>query len=131
MEESLFNSFKEANQHAKTLIKQGWRAVRLIPSGKQFKVSGTAPAASAETTSPPEMKTHDDTVLCIDCQDIIPENRLRINPNALRCVSCQNTFEKTHDTRTKIDEGIAGSREENKKMRGQIWGDIRKRNMGG
>ena len=30
----------------------------------------------------------------------------------------------------KLDEGIAGSREDNKKMRGQLWGDMRNRGRG-
>lgn len=34
------------------------------------------------------------------------------------------------NTSYKIDEGIAGSREDNKKMRGQLWGDMRNRGRG-
>jgi hypothetical protein len=30
----------------------------------------------------------------------------------------------------KVDEGIAGTREENKKMRGQLWGEMRNRGRG-
>lgn len=39
---------------------------------------------------------------------------------------------KVGDTATKqyINEGIAGTREENKKMRGQLWGDMRNRGRG-
>ena len=68
--------------------------------------------------------------LCIDCMKSIPEQRLAIAPKSIRCVKCQYEFEKTHDTRPKIDEGLAGSREENKRMRAQVWGEIKKRNTG-
>jgi rubrerythrin len=35
-----------------------------------------------------------------------------------------------HHTNYSINEGIAGTREENKKMRGQLWGDMRSRGRG-
>jgi DnaK suppressor protein len=33
---------------------------------------------------------------CKDCGIEIPETRLNAYPAALRCISCQTTFEKTH-----------------------------------
>ena len=33
---------------------------------------------------------------CIDCGGEIGEERLLVNPTAVRCVRCQDAFEKTH-----------------------------------
>jgi RNA polymerase-binding transcription factor DksA len=33
---------------------------------------------------------------CIDCGCDIPEERLLANPIAVRCVQCQDMFERTH-----------------------------------
>ena len=33
---------------------------------------------------------------CVDCGCDIPQARLHANPEALRCISCQEAFEKTH-----------------------------------
>lgn len=60
--------------------------------------------------------------LCIDCGKSIPTGR-----NDPRCVPCKTLYEKSHDTRPKINEGIAGTREENKKMRGGLYGDMLRR----
>ncbi|HEY9276820.1 MAG TPA: hypothetical protein VIO87_01275 [Methylotenera sp.] len=63
--------------------------------------------------------------LCLDCGQSIPEAR-----NDPRCVSCKGIWEKTHDTRTRINEGIAGTRDANKRMRAGLYGDIIKRSKG-
>jgi DnaK suppressor protein len=34
--------------------------------------------------------------LCMDCDAVIPIPRLEAEPTALRCVRCQELFEKTH-----------------------------------
>jgi len=34
--------------------------------------------------------------VCVDCGGVIDESRLRANPVALRCVRCQEAWEKTH-----------------------------------
>lgn len=36
--------------------------------------------------------------LCADCDAVIPKPRLEAEPTALRCVRCQELFEKTHAT---------------------------------
>lgn len=96
------------------------------------KIAHQAPQKPPVINRPIEKIAHQTPQgLCIDCQKKIPEARLAISPNAVRCVSCQSAFEKTHDTRPKINEGLAGTREENKRMRGQIWGEIRGRSRGG
>ena len=37
-----------------------------------------------------------DQVCCIDCYDPIPQQRLEIRPNAVRCVECKEIWEKKH-----------------------------------
>jgi RNA polymerase-binding transcription factor DksA len=66
---------------------------------------------------------------CIECGSSIPKERIEAS-NASRCIKCQEEFEKSHDTRIKINEGLPGTREGHKRMRGQIWGEIKKRNSG-
>jgi len=34
--------------------------------------------------------------LCVDCDAVIPKERLEAEPTALRCVRCQEIYEKTH-----------------------------------
>jgi RNA polymerase-binding protein DksA len=34
--------------------------------------------------------------LCVDCDAVIPTPRLEAEPTALRCVRCQELYEKTH-----------------------------------
>jgi RNA polymerase-binding protein DksA len=34
---------------------------------------------------------------CDDCGDEIPYERLKVNPGAIRCVRCQDIYEKTHN----------------------------------
>ena len=36
--------------------------------------------------------------LCVDCDAVIPTPRLEAEPTALRCVRCQEIYEKTHAT---------------------------------
>lgn len=36
--------------------------------------------------------------LCVDCDAVIPKLRLEAEPTALRCVRCQEIYEKTHAT---------------------------------
>jgi DnaK suppressor protein len=38
----------------------------------------------------------DDFGLCVDCGAPIPAARLTANPAAIRCVDCQERYEKTH-----------------------------------
>jgi RNA polymerase-binding transcription factor DksA len=42
-------------------------------------------------------RTSDGTYgLCADCDVVIPTARLEAEPTALRCVRCQELYEKTH-----------------------------------
>ena len=68
--------------------------------------------------------------LCVECGVVISPDRVRAVPSVTRCIKCQSQFEGTHDTRPRINEGLAGTREGHKKMRGQLWGDMRNRGRG-
>lgn len=72
---------------------------------------------------------------CIDCGNIIPSEHARaIQFIALRCLDCQSSIERkarkeeqNSITRRYINEGLAGTREDHKKMRAHDWGDMQKR----
>jgi len=67
--------------------------------------------------------------LCIDCGEPIPKARLKAKPNASRCVGCQSSVESADPNSyvRRVDEGLAGTREGHKRMRGQVWGDMLRR----
>ena len=160
MEKKIFNTFKEAAAYARDFGAGSVRVRpedgKYVVVASWFRPSTNGQESTPETTrsrpitpdainkvsdspqKPPVINRPIEKIahqapqrLCIDCQKKIPEARLAISPSAVRCVSCQSAFEKTHDTRPKINEGLAGTREENKRMRGQIWGEIRGRSRGG
>jgi len=68
--------------------------------------------------------------LCRDCGKQIPPARIRVIPNATLCVACQSGLESAAPNRhvRRIDEGLAGTREAHKRIRGRLWGDMLKRN---
>ena len=68
--------------------------------------------------------------LCFDCVEPIPRGRMEAVPSAIRCVACQQAFEKTGEYRIYIDEGIGGTREDNGRERGQVLHGIRERGRG-
>ncbi len=65
--------------------------------------------------------------ICINCTKPIPAARLKLVPLALRCAKCQSFVEKTSDYHQYIDEGLAGTREAHKLMRGGLLSDMMKR----
>ncbi len=67
---------------------------------------------------------------CVDCGASIPAARIQANPATERCVRCQQAFEQLDPSLTerKIDEGLAGTREDHKRMRGNLRSDMGKRN---
>ena len=67
---------------------------------------------------------------CTSCQEPIPEERLASLPNTRYCVRCQGQSEAGHDTKRYLDEGLAGSRDDHKKMRGRQWGEMVQRSRG-
>ncbi len=71
-----------------------------------------------------------DIVECIDCEEIL-KARIRANPNANRCVHCQGLIEIINPSSVKrmVDEGLAGSREDHKKLRANLYSDMRKREL--
>ena len=68
-----------------------------------------------------------DIVPCVKCGQPIPSARLKAKPDAVRCARCQTLVEQDADYHQYIDEGLAGTREAHKRMRGQDWSDMRKR----
>jgi RNA polymerase-binding transcription factor DksA len=62
---------------------------------------------------------------CVKCGNRIPRERTMKNPDAIHCVTCLSLLEG--DFRQYIDEGIAGTREEHKSIRGENWSDLRDR----
>lgn len=88
-----------------------------------------APLAQARPAKVPRQLAPGERI-CVDCSGVISAQRVKATPGSIRCIGCQSKFESTHDTRARIDEGIAGTRKENKRMRGQLWGDMRNRSRG-
>lgn len=146
MTERSFTSYKAANAYAKQLAKKRG-GVRLVRNGSKYIVKLVAssditaqvkperlspdpkaqqPAPSTPSVSLP-IKSAGKDHLCVECGVVISNARVVAMPTVSRCVKCQSAFEHSHDTRQHINEGIAGTRDENKKMRGQLWGDMRNR----
>ena len=145
-----FSSFADAATFAKRMAREHKAAVRLMRRADEFIVEGTFPSDSADhiepeqlpiiaETSPANLATRPSSEsvesvtnarLCIECGVVIPQARVVAVPAVSRCAKCQAAFERTHDTRPHISEGFAGTRDENKKMRGQLWGDMRNRGRG-
>lgn len=145
-----FASFVDASAFAKRMAQEHKAAVRLVRRTNEFIVEGAFPTVTSDhiepewlpidaKSSPKNLATPPcsesvesvtDARLCIECGVVIPQARVVAVPTVSRCVKCQAEFERTHDTRTHINEGLAGTRDENKKMRGQLWGDMRNRGRG-
>lgn len=142
-----FASFADASAFAKRMAQEHKAAVRLVRRANEFIVDGTfstdtpdhieperlsidaktlpADLATLPSSESPEPAT--DARLCIECGVVISQARVVAAPSVSRCVKCQAEFERTHDTRPHINEGLAGTRDENKKMRGQLRGDMSNR----
>ena len=67
------------------------------------------------------------TRICLTCTNPISASRLNVVPHALRCAKCQSLVEKNIDYHQYIDEGLAGTREAHKHMRGGLLSDMIKR----
>lgn len=149
-----FASFAEASAFAKKLAQEHRMPVRVVRSGDGFVVEVTQPAVAAKghgskamepvvagDVRPPQSLVQAGSASpesvhapvgrpCNDCGRTIPQARISANPNASRCVACQSSYEKAHDTRQKAGEGIGGTRAENKQLRARLWGDMRNRGRG-
>lgn len=148
-----FTTFAEASAFARNFAREKSASVRIMRRGLEFVVesgvSFDAPAIrqpkSGRTTSAPPPRPPQkpktswvplcvdipgDARLCIDCGSIIPAERVKAVPSVSRCIKCQSSFEQSHNTRPHIDEGLPGTRDGHKKMRGQLWGDMRNRGRG-
>jgi hypothetical protein len=67
------------------------------------------------------------TRICLTCTNPISALRLNLVPHALRCAKCQSLLEKNIDYHQYIDEGLAGTREAHKHLRGGLLSDMIKR----
>ena len=144
-----FSAFAEASTFAKQLATDWKIVVRILRCADQYVVEGDFAAESPKPTRQPRYSTAlpqkqevaikprvqaasnaENARLCIDCGIVIPPERVSTAPSVSRCVRCQAALEQNHDTRAYIDEGLAGTREGHKRMRGQLWGDMRNRAHG-
>lgn len=150
-----FRSYAEASAFAKELAVELGRTVKLtknegtwqveVPSEalaapSVTKVASTLFSHSVPPPSPPILKRKTSPAqiskpvppsrVCIECGCIIPSARLKASPNSTRCVKCQSDFERVYDTTPRVDEGLAGTRDAHKRMKAQLWGDIRNRGRG-
>ncbi len=69
-------------------------------------------------------KEHDNSEkvrLCVECFQSIPQARLLVSPYTYHCTKCLSRLEKRIDYHQYIDEGLAGTREEHKHIRGRNW----------
>jgi hypothetical protein len=145
-----FPTFAEASAFARNIAQERKALVHIVRRGAQFVVEskvvlepskaqapkairplpGQAPAlpkpARPPKSSPAPVASASER-LCIECGVVIPPERVRAIPTVSRCMKCQSSLEQTHDTRRWIDEGLAGTREGHKKMRGKLLSDMRKR----
>lgn len=69
---------------------------------------------------------HDADAFCIKCKDLFSEKRKALGYQT--CLRCGDMDAIT--TRPALNEGLPGTREDNKKMRAQVWGGIKSRNKG-
>ncbi len=130
----LINRFKCSKCGSKTVeikAKLDIKAKMAYASKKKKKVKRSKKAASKPAI---KRKKNDMPVshikgLCIDCGKPIRPARLNIDPGVQRCVQCQSSFERSTPAATKrmVDEGLAGSREDHKKLRAREWGAMMNR----
>ena len=70
---------------------------------------------------------------CQACGEDISLDRIKAIPTTKTCLACQEEIETSHPEmveRKVKEEGLAGSREDHKKMRSNQWRDIQRRNRG-
>ena len=83
------------------------------------------------STQKPQQVKHknESSGCCVDCGQEIPLGRIEALPGVTRCAACQEKLEQGHPelVQRKVDEGLSGSREDHKKMRGKLYSDMRKR----
>lgn len=145
MSAQVFASFGQAAAFARRMAQDQRISVRIARRGDEFVVEEPAqPSEGAGSTPiagplpPPGASGPGSAVAalagdrrCIECGAVISPARVLALPEVARCVICQSSYEATHDTRRRVDEGFAGTREDHKTMRGQLRGDIRHRDREG
>lgn len=143
MKTTHFDSFAEASVFAKQISMKLKVSARLFKRSTHFLVEWEYPENACNNIQVEAVKETDPRVinaqakqplenkpishapvslpsnirLCIDCASVIPKSRVEASPNVFRCIKCQSEYEQTHDTRSRISEGIGGTREQNIRMR--------------
>ncbi|MDA1338372.1 MAG: hypothetical protein O2871_03320, partial [bacterium] len=64
--------------------------------------------------------------ICLGCGQSFSQGRANLGYKT--CLTCGE--KQAQINAPKLNEGLPGTREENKKMRAQVWGEIRKRSKG-
>jgi RNA polymerase-binding transcription factor DksA len=129
--EKNLSRFEEVSPYSSTEIVRKLRKPKKSPRQKATKVPdkniSTIPT-QPHRTRPIQSKRSED-ILCIDCGGLIPPARVEAIPNVQRCTKCQSLFESRDPSifKRRVDEGLAGSRDDNKKMRARQWGDMQRR----
>jgi hypothetical protein len=129
--EKKFSKFEVASAYSSTEVARKPRKPKKSPRKKATKVPDkiilSNPPQPHRTRSIQPRGPED--CLCIDCGELIPPARVKAVPNVQRCAKCQSLLERRDPSITKrrMDEGLAGSRDDNKKMRSRQWGDMIKR----
>lgn len=115
------------------------RPNNLYTKHKETKVEEVKPKVKDELDNKQRgVRENIEVYHCIDCGDVIPPKRaLAIKMIALRCEECQSLIarnerkeQQNRGTRKYIDEGLAGTREGHKRMRGQLRNEMSKRSQG-
>lgn len=149
MNSASFSNFPDASAFAKKVAQEHKIVVRLVQHESEFIVEGkfstdalhavetkieqlpqVVKTCSPELSETSRLKSDNSPIshrLCIECGVTIPHERVLALPAVIRCINCQSVFESTHNMRQRIDDGIAGTREENKRMQNQVWGEVRNR----
>ena len=129
--EKNLSRFEEVSAYSSTEVARKRRKPKKSPRQKATKVPDkiiSSIPTQPHRTRPIQTKRSED-FLCIDCGGLIPPARVEAIPNVQRCTKCQSLFESRDPSifKRRVDEGLAGSRDDNKKMRARQWGDMQRR----
>ena len=139
MSSFIYKTFKEAIEFAKRMAKEGL-FVKVVKIGNEFEVTETKNTTQSKTTQIQNYSKKDYSKLANSPQKpylaIPPERNPRNMGESLNSDKGSPTkkfsvFKGTNipkpDHKKYIDEGIAGTRSDNKKMRAKMWSEIKNR----
>ena len=121
---------KKAESYARQYKQRPW----VEETKAEGQVNSSFRGSSGDSTDPDALSTGTveptpNDKLCIDCSDVIPAQRAAIE-GIVRCVVCQSRLEKSNpgSVERRMNEGIAGTREDNRRVRRYSFRDLRRRN---